>query len=172
MCSKCPSAYGSNIIRPMYSKKKSSNKSSPIDNFTIKERLVIINEYYNKYPGYTLSIGPHKHFFYKMKKCKNIIIHKDFYIPLNIKSSFVNNTPNDIKHHINILNHFLSNPNRPFNHEKNGGLCTDNTYCTLENYGLVLYSNLTDEDSTILSKLRDASIGTSKWLEFTLFVSK
>lgn len=168
----CPSAYGSNSLSSMYGRKKSSNEIKSLKHFTVKQRLQIISDFYNKYPGYTLSIGPHKQFIHKMKTCKNINIPNNFYHPLTISSSFVNNIPKDIKYHIIIINQFLNNPQRPFNHKQNGGLCSNNTYCTLDNYGLVLYSTLTEEDSKTLSKLHSVSIATVKWSGFTVFTSK
>lgn len=169
MCTICGSAYGG--FGSTYNMRNIQPKIE-LKKISIKERLQKVASFYSKFPGYTLSIGSLNHFETNMKQCKNITIHEEFYKPLTNDSVFIKNIPYDIQHHIKVLNQFLSNKARPFNHPQNGGKCSNNNYLQLNSIGLVLISTISEEDSKVLAKLRNASIGTGTWSGFPIYIYK
>ena len=168
MCSMCGSAYGgySNTFAM-----RNLTQATSLKKFTMKQRIQKIIEFYNKYPGYTLSIGPISSFEKQIKECKDITIHQSYYEPLLHNSTLFKNSPKDIQFHITVLNEFLKQPNRPFNRKDNGGLCNNGNYITFSSMGLVLVSNVTNEDAALLSALQDASIAKGKWSGLPIYIS-
>lgn len=169
MCSMCGSAYGG--YGSTYNMRNNQPKIQT-KKYTIKERLQMISIFYSKFPGYTLSIGPLNQFEKLMKQCKNITIHEAFYKPLTNGSLFMKNIPHDIQFHIKVVNQFLSNNSRPFNHKQNGGKCSNNKYLHLKPMGLVLVSTISNQDSNVISNLHDASIGTGNWSGLPIYIYK
>ena len=164
----CGSAYGG--YSNTFNMRKLSGPTL-LKNFTIKQRLQKITEFYSKFPGYTLSIGPLTNFVKQMKQCKDITIHNEYYKPLVENTIFFKNSPKDIQYHITVVNEFLKQPNRPFNRKDNGGLCKNGNYLTVSTMSLVLVSNVTNEDATVLSALQDASIANGKWSGLPIYIS-
>ena len=170
MCSSCPSAYGGGSYSSIY-KKKENETIRVLKNYTIKERIQQVLNYYNKYSTYKLAVGSHDNFIEKTQPCINTTIHSTFYYPLNTTSFFFKQLPYDISYHIKEINKFLNHKKRPFNSKKI--LCTyNNKNIHYNSVGLVLISNVTPEDKTLQSLLQSKSLGVSKWSGLPMYIHK
>ena len=172
MCKACPSAYGGGSSSSI--RKKNNVHTSKRSNiqYSIKERLSTVINFFKNYPGYTLAIGPHEHFVKKIKQCNKIDIHTTFYNPLAYGSLYVKNIPVEIQLHIKEINIFLNDSKRPFNNKKEICMCENNKSINYTSVGLVLLSTVTPADFNVLSLLKTHSLGTSNWSSLPLYISK
>lgn len=170
MCSLCGSAYGGGSYSSGL-KRKDNDILRLLKSYSIKERIQQVKQYYNKYPGYILTIGTYDNFIDKIKPCINTTIHNTFYYPLNRSSMFVKELPYDISYHIKEINKFLNDKKRPFNSKKI--ICTyKNKNIHYNSIGLVLISNVTSEDKSIQLLLQSNSLGESKWSGIPMYIHK
>tara|TARA_E500000178_G_C16996731_1_gene743567 strand:- start:496 stop:1002 length:507 start_codon:yes stop_codon:yes gene_type:complete len=168
MCSGCPSAYGGGSSMP---KKKENKIETLLRSYSMKKRIKLVLDYYNKYPGYILAIGCYDNFAISVEECLNNPIHSTFYNPLSSTSLFIKQVPFAIEFHIKEINTFLNNSKRPFNSKKIICRCNNKTMY-YKNVGLVLISNISHDDYALQERLRSNSIGVTKWEGLPLYINK